>query len=95
MTNGFYGSLLNLDNHSSLQSKYYKTPVLQDENIKSTYNSSVNEPVPDINLSNKSDNIEYMNSNNTDKLLKEIVFLLKIIILLLTFLVLSKLLDKN
>lgn len=78
-----------------------KHPVLSDVNTTSIYQSSQNDPIPEINSNNiksvkpsSSKMTEYMDST-VENLLKEQIFLMKFILLFLGFMLLSNILAKK
>lgn len=72
-----------------------KTPVITEVKSTNLYQSSQNDPIPEINNSSKSSRmLEYMDSN-LESLLKEQVFLMKFILLFLGFMLLSNILTKK
>tara|TARA_Y100000389_G_C17149043_1_gene358691 strand:- start:142 stop:438 length:297 start_codon:yes stop_codon:yes gene_type:complete len=81
----------------SISQKY---PVLSDVKTDSIYQSSQNDPIPEINSNIKSVKpssskmTEYMDSN-VENLLKEQIFLMKFILLFLGFMLLSNILAKK
>jgi hypothetical protein len=72
---------------------HQKEPVLtQIKSGTDTYQSSHNEPIPQINSSQRI--TEFMDSN-VESLLKEQIFLMKFILLFLGFMLLSNILSKK
>lgn len=76
-----------------------KKPVLSEVNTNSSYQSSHNDPIPEINSGDMSSvrpsrMTEYMDSN-LESLLKEQIFLMKFILLFLGFMLLSNILAKK
>ena len=76
-----------------------KSPVLSEVNTTSSYQSSHNDSIPEINSGKMrhvkpSSMTEYMDSN-LESLLKEQIFLMKFILLFLGFMVLSNILAKK
>jgi hypothetical protein len=90
-----------LENILPANPQHMSSPLKQEKGV-SMYESSVNNPIPEIDTTGKEvpkptilKCKEYFNETNVDDLLREQIFLQKLILIFLAFLLISNLLDKK